>query len=85
MRAFADFLKKMPGRKSYTIEQKLEVIDRIKNELFGSCLHPASRALEIDRKYRWAWIDKENVFLNMESRRHKRRTGKPRRKPAVPN
>ena len=74
----------MPGRISYTIEQKLEVIDRVKKE-FGSCLRRASRALEIDRKCLRAWIDKENVFLNMESRRHKRRTGKPRRKPAVPN
>ena len=72
----------MPGRISYTIEQKLEVIDRVKKE-FGSCLRRASRALEIDRKCLRAWIDKENVFLNMESRRHKRRTGKPRREPTV--
>ena len=65
----------MPGRKSYTIEQILEVIDQVKNE-FGSGLHRASRALEIDKKCLRAWIGKENVLLNMESRRHKRRTVK---------
>ena len=37
-----------------------------------------------DRKCLWVLIDKENVFLNMESRRHKRRTGKPKREPAAP-
>ena len=60
----------MPGIKSYTIEQKLEVIDRVKNK-FGSRLHRASRAFEIDQKCLRAWIDKENVFLNVKSR-HKR-------------
>ena len=61
----------MPGIKSFTIEQKLEVIDRVKNK-FGSRLHRASRAFEIDQKCLRAWIDKENMFLNVKSRRHKR-------------
>ena len=47
---------------------------------FGSCLHRASRALE---KCLRALICSENVFLNIESRRRKRRKWKPEREPAA--
>ena len=48
---------------------------------FGSCLHRAPRALE---KCLRALIYGGDVFLNIESRRRKRRKGKPEREPAAP-
>ena len=70
-------------RKSYRIEEKLDIIKRVKLD-FNSNLSKASREFNIDRKVLRNRCQKEDVMMNMESKRSSRRLSGAGRRPQLP-